>query len=1115
MAASRAILREGELGLQKKKGVESRFFVLYEDRLAYFKAAAAFHAGEEARGELPVSEIHELEVSDNSFRLDLGDQSLTLVALQGEDLSPWITTFQQLLAKRTEASAPSPGDVAKDFGEVFHSGVLQVPRKGSLQQRYFVLTRERFFYYDTQADWLARKEPKGGADLTDVTEVEYREDGFTVHLRIDSRPLEFHWDKTEDIQAWTEGWRQAIAGRSATIVTHHNVPPLAGISEQTTVLEGLVNISKKGRVEQRYCALFSDRFEYHRSQGDYSAGREQPRCLIPVDEIQRIQVTSGGSLRICLEGQQLELLPSSEDLRKWRSAWEEVVPGAVHELVEDSEEGPVGTAAPEDPDTLCSGTFRLERTGAACRVNCILRRDKLRYAQSEPSGNPADFNGFVLTSEIDDLEVENDGFTIHIRGNKPLVLRDSGGTSLEDWVQAFGRVFDEEPSPPEPAATRHQAPRSSSSTARPARSLHEGVLELGWGARREPRFVILHADRVELFASDSEALMGRAPLKSIWLSDVLDFKALDAGFEVKANAGVFSFRAPAHSDYCTWLKAWGQALRRSLETLHHDSGGDAEWSAHGHAHDHHSAPAPPLRPPPKEARVLHRGFLRLGRRGHVEVRYFIVFQDRLEHYVDERSAMEGSGFCGRVWASDVREVRVLDHGFVLGLDAERLDLRLLPGEDPDLWVRALREALVPGSPQSASDELDEATVARTGFLSPHLGPLGAVEKGSALSPRQPLSQLLMEAAAPAFQDWLASLREQPCHHGPLGFQQEGRLVMKYCLLQKDCLEAFNRPSDPSLGRPPALKLMLSEVRGLETIGSGFILNMGGRKVGVHVGSNDDLHAWSAALLAVLAPNSSASASPATTPRSAKKKSTGSMLGASVSSTRSAPRQTRPSDWIPKAATTSTVASSSPQSVRGPSWFSQRAIGKRLQINTHKAGLQAAGLIHGPATLTLVHSQQASGREYLRQEVARKINERAVSAGELRRTSPTFADKVTGAVRSLTPRSRPDAFVKITEAQATPRDMSNRHREVTGKVNEVGKVALLCTSRHMAAKVTEADRQPLKQPDRCGSQPILGKVTDAGRASSGWALTSRPASTDKLRSIADTGKRHRRRNSEPT
>lgn len=50
--------------------------------------------------------------------------------------------------------------------------------------------------------------------------------------------------------------------------------------------------------------------------------------------------------------------------------------------------------------------------------------------------------------------------------------------------------------------------------------------------------------------------------------------------------------------------------------------------------------------------------------------------------------------------------------------------------------------------------------------------------------------------------------------------------------------------------------MLNEVRSLETVSSGFILNYKGRKLGLHVDSNEDLHDWSRSLLGALAPSDS-------------------------------------------------------------------------------------------------------------------------------------------------------------------------------------------------------------------------------------------------------------------
>lgn len=74
------------------------------------------------------------------------------------------------------------------------------------------------------------------------------------------------------------------------------------------------------------------------------------------------------------------------------------------------------------------------------------------------------------------------------------------------------------------------------------------------------------------------------------------------------------------------------------------------------------------------------------------------------------------------------------------------------------------------------------------------------------------------------------------------------------------MEAWESRREATRGARPFLCIPTADVRGLEILGTGFLLTAGTRRIGIHVKSNDDLQAWTRALLSVLSPGDAAGAS---------------------------------------------------------------------------------------------------------------------------------------------------------------------------------------------------------------------------------------------------------------
>jgi hypothetical protein len=238
--------------------------------------------------------------------------------------------------------------------------------------------------------------------------------------------------------------------------------------------------------------------------------------------------------------------------------------------------------------------------------------------------------------------------------------------------------------------------------------------------------------------------------------------------------------------------------------------------------------------------------------------------------------------------TEIRLIKVTDEGIVVS--TSRRDWKLHMPNGLEDWIQAFRGACraestktVTPSPMSASrmglnrqgdprGALQKANGVQGGsprpqsISSPSFTPLSP---GTFASGRQgatggePRPQWsIADLTELSHMRWLDSIRvsEGLKHHGMLGVRPSGQLVTGYFVLFEDRLDFWNRPQDAANRLKPCGRIKLVDVRSLEVVSGGFILNHKGRKMGLNVRHNDDLHDWSMALLTALAPKSPTKAS---------------------------------------------------------------------------------------------------------------------------------------------------------------------------------------------------------------------------------------------------------------
>jgi len=111
------------------------------------------------------------------------------------------------------------------------------------------------------------------------------------------------------------------------------------------------------------------------------------------------------------------------------------------------------------------------------------------------------------------------------------------------------------------------------------------------------------------------------------------------------------------------------------------------------------------------------------------------------------------------------------------------------------------------------------------------------------------------ATAPQVSDpnlfaWLASLKQQPVHHGLLGLEEDGRVVEQYCVLFKGSLHSWEQPLAATSGQKPKRRILLSSLCCIAKVSDGIILRIKGRVIKLYR-AQPDLDLWHKALQSTL------------------------------------------------------------------------------------------------------------------------------------------------------------------------------------------------------------------------------------------------------------------------
>merc|ERR1712203_231827 len=114
-------LREGLLCVKKKTSCVERYFVVSDERIAYFTSEEEFESGHGPRGNLYFTDIQKLEINDEGFILRLPTSDLELrESPNGDSISAWIGVIQTLIKdakKKAKAEAKEKGEEKEEKKE--------------------------------------------------------------------------------------------------------------------------------------------------------------------------------------------------------------------------------------------------------------------------------------------------------------------------------------------------------------------------------------------------------------------------------------------------------------------------------------------------------------------------------------------------------------------------------------------------------------------------------------------------------------------------------------------------------------------------------------------------------------------------------------------------------------------------------------------------------------------------------------------------------------------------------------------------------------------------------------------------------------------------------------
>mmetsp|Transcript_12319 Transcript_12319/g.23032 ORF Transcript_12319/g.23032 Transcript_12319/m.23032 type:complete len:2958 (-) Transcript_12319:91-8964(-) len=715
--APQALLQQGVLSIDKKGKLEQRYFVLYENRLDYYTAAADMVAGQEPRGRVMLREVTQFDTDGTGFSINLGKRQIVLQP-EPAGYQGWSAAWETALAKHAESLQPKaaegvPQDVNREaqvLQDTVRDRSLEPPREQPRELPSSAPTTKEF----------------AGTEIVSETSSGPQSRPPEIEVQTPSEP------RTGSVSS-------ASAWPSAVSTPPRSAPGIVG--RENMVYEGPMSLSEGGsQAEPKYFALFRDSLAYWSDSGTAQSGVE-PQERFLCEDFEDLGVMSNGfDIRVAGRNLQLRCLTTAL-MDYWIQAFNAVLGGGDEGPVEEPDQGEAlamsqQTILPEDPGQpaftgrllIWQGMLEvmpgLSGGFPQWKYFALYSDSFCRFDASNDMASGREPTQTIELASISRVEFGQFGFTLWGKNNYSMSLKVSKEPgALEAWATAWkkcpvdysggiktpGKPWLED-SPSSPGSRRNNR-LLRPSAAPPDEIVQQGQLEIERANEVSMRWVILSRSRVLCFKEKEHVVRGDRPKTNLKLSDVNDIKVINQGFMLQSDALTIRLHAWSPKDFDTWKEAFGDVF--------YLDGGGGTGGNFGDIRD-----------------MLQQGQLHLvSDNRQLNKRFFMLYPDRLECYSGSGQNLQPDTK-GQVAIKDIRGFKVQDEGFVIRLEQGELELKTPGPRDLEAWLSAFRVVFTTGGIPK------EAGTSSSGGATGSTDRMGATRSGrmgrqaSSTSPRQ-------------------------------------------------------------------------------------------------------------------------------------------------------------------------------------------------------------------------------------------------------------------------------------------------------------------------------------------------------------------------------------------
>lgn len=415
---------EGVLGVRRKSNTEPKYVVLYKDRLEYFTTEDDKTAGIEPRGQLILEDISEMRLENDGFVLKLVDGKELRFDAEAQKTDAWTETLKGVLG--SEEGEVLDGGL--DMGVPLTHGVLGLHKKGTVTDRFFVLTNEVFGYWDDQKNWAHSEPPRGCVVLEDVERFACHTQGFNVHVKGVTKPLRIRTYSKDDLERWSTRWVQVSNKDSKKMfdldleesVLHEGVPEEDELQTSTCEADG-------GDTGSSCSDPSIQRTAHYAGVEDVFLGESGAEDSAKESEVYQEEEDSDDFSSEAPE----ECMEYRQDGTK-KKVIQKVEPTLQdHEFKECSPGLGVRGGSGDDVAVL-RGALYIE--GVRDMAECALYHDRFEaHASCETR--------IIKTDSIEEVDILEHGFTLRHRSSSTTFdLPSDSCVQLEEWLHSFKRI---------------------------------------------------------------------------------------------------------------------------------------------------------------------------------------------------------------------------------------------------------------------------------------------------------------------------------------------------------------------------------------------------------------------------------------------------------------------------------------------------------------------------------------------------------------------------------------------------------------------------------------------------------------------------------------------------